>query len=108
MNGNLKFADGVTTGEFTNGVAGEEEDKAVVSRSIAQLVKGVTLVSREAILEKVNVVRHQLTSFPLDQPSSKYLMMLPLWVDLRRLANKNINTNRSGRVGLLHQTCNFC
>ncbi len=78
-----------------------------IARGGAQLRERVALVRREPVFQQVDVVGHALSCFRHLNRRPSSLMLLPLWRESWKLANKNINTICNERVVLLHWNCNF-
>ena len=80
---------------------------AGIAGGCAQLREGMALVGREPVFQQVDIVGHALSCFRHLRPQPKCLMLLPLWRDSQKLANKNINTSCVGKLAFVHQNCNF-
>ena len=63
MDRNLQIADGVTTGQVADGVAGQEEDRSGFTGCLAQLTQCVLLVGREPLFQEIDVVGHSVPHF---------------------------------------------
>ena len=69
MDRNFKIAHRMAAGQVAHRVAGEEQDRSGFSRCLPQLAQSVSLIGRQPVFQKVDVVGHPGSCFRLSSRS---------------------------------------